>query len=452
MSEPIIIGGGIAGLAAAWELTRRGRRPVVLERSTRPGGVILTERIDGFVIDAGPDALLVQKPAAIELCRELGLGERLFPTLTPRTAFIVKHGRLVPLPEASVLGIPTRLAPFVTTRLFSWAGKARMAAEAVIPPRRDEEDESIASFMRRRFGEEAVTWLAEPLLAGIHAGDVERLSMRALFPRLVDAERRSGSVLRSLRSMRTPPASNGAFLSLPGGLGELVETLVARLPEGVIRYGAEVSRIEGRGPFRVTLTSGETLESRAVIVAAPARTAAGMIAPIDPESADLCRGIRAVSSATVVFGVRRDRVGHPLAGSGFVVPRQERRAVMAASFVSSKWPHRAPAGFVLVRGFVGGAHDPDVLQRPDEAIARAVWDDLSARLDITGDAVLTRVYRWPLATPQHDVGHQARIAALEARLACAPGLFVTGSSYHGSGIPDAVANARATAVRAATLA
>lgn len=423
---------------------------MVLERSPRVGGVILTEHVDGFVIDAGPDALLVQKPAAIALCRELGLGERLVPTLTPRTAFIVKHGRLVPLPEASVLGVPTKIAPFMTTPLFSPAGKARMALDVLIPPRRDGRDESIASFMRRRFGDEMVRWLAEPLLGGIHAGDVERLSMRALFPRLVDAEQRTGSVIRALRSIPAPAAPNGAFLSLPGGIGEMVDTLIAKLPAGTIRCDAEVARIDGRGTFAITLASGEAINASAVVMATPAWASTSLLERMDGALADLCRGLRYESSATVVFAVGRDQVRHPLRGSGFVVPRAERRVLMAASFVSSKWPERAPEGCALLRGFVGGAYDPGVLQHTDAEIARAAFEDLSARLSIEGKPQLTRVYRWPRATPQHDVGHLDTIAALDARLATVPGLFITGSAFRGSGIPDVIADARAVATHAAT--
>jgi oxygen-dependent protoporphyrinogen oxidase len=449
MPDIAIIGAGIAGLAAAWELASRGLRPLVLEGSHRAGGSILTEHLDGFVIDAGPDALLIQKPAAIALCRELGLGDRLFPTLTPRTAFIVRHGRLVPLPEASVLGIPTRIAPFVTTPLFSWAGKARMAIELVLPHRRGDEDESIGSFMRRRFGRETVTWLAEPLLAGIHAGDVERLSMRALFPRLVEAEQKSGSVIRSLRSIDARAAPDGAFLSLPGGIGEMVDALVTQLPVGTIRCGSTVVGIEGPGPFAIRLAAGETIHARAVIMAAPAWVAASVLDSLDCDVAELCRGIPDVSSATIVFGVRRDDVRLSLVGSGFVVPRPERRTLMAASFVSSKWPHRAPEGYVLLRGFLGGAHDPHVLQRTDEEMTRAAWEELATRLDIVGRPVLTRVYRWPRATAQYTVGHQVRVAALDTKLASRPGLFITGSSFRGSGIPDSIADARAVASRAA---
>src|SRR4051795_10962686 len=230
MLDVAIVGGGIAGLAAAYELSRRGVSFVVLERAPRAGGVILSEAIDGFTIDGGPDSLLIQKPEAIALCQELGLGDRLVSTKTPRIAYIQRGGRLHALPAASVLGIPTRVGPFVRTTLFSWAGKLRMGAELFVPPRRDDADESIGAFITRRFGQEAATYLAEPLLAGIHAGDVDRLSVRALFPRLVAAEQQHGSLLRAFAirkpaptpagNQQSPVSNEGAFKSLPGGLSE----------------------------------------------------------------------------------------------------------------------------------------------------------------------------------------------------------------------------------------
>ena len=229
----VIVGGGIAGLACAYKLQKRGVEFVLLESGSRPGGVIFSERVDGFTIDAGPDSLLIQKRDGIELCEELGLGDRLVSTKLPRGAYVQRHGELHALPAGSVLGIPTRLSPFLNTRLFSWAGKLRMAAELFVPAKRDNADESIARFMERRFGRETVTYLAEPLLAGIHAGDAERLSIRALFPRFVESERQHGSLLRGFRSARAASASaEGVFKSLPGGLSELIAALVAALPAG----------------------------------------------------------------------------------------------------------------------------------------------------------------------------------------------------------------------------
>jgi oxygen-dependent protoporphyrinogen oxidase len=447
-ADIVVIGAGIAGLTAAWEVARLGRTPVLLEQDPRPGGVILTERVDGFVIDAGPDSLLVQKPAAVALCRELGLGDRLQPTLTPRTAFVVRRGELVPMPEASVLGIPTTVWPFVKTRLFSLPAKAGMALEVLRPRGPEARDESIGSFMRRRFGREAVEYLADPLLAGIHAGDVERLSMHALFPRLIEAERTFGSVLRGFRAMRRPSSQDGAFVSLPGGIGELVDAIVARLPPGTLRCGARVIGIEGRGPFAVALASGEAFDARAVIVATPGYSAASMLEGVDAGLASRYREVPYVSTATVVFGLRREQVGRTLAGSGFLIPRAERRALMAVTWVSSKWPGRAPEGSVLLRAFVGGAYDQAFLDRTDQQIADAAFDELASWLHIAGRPGLTRLYRWPRANAQHEVGHLARVADMDARLTKLPGLFVTGSGFRGTGIPDCIADARKTAAQA----
>lgn len=447
----IIIGGGIAGLAAAYELHQRGVSFRLLEATSRLGGVILTEHVDGFTIDGGPDALLLQKPAAIELCRELGLGDRLIATTPPRTAFIVRGGKLHPLPEASILGIPTKLAPLATSSLFSLAGKMRMAAELFVRRPADGDDESIGSFMRRRFGDEAVNYLAEPLLAGIHAGDVDRLSMRALFPRLLDAEAQHGSVIKAFRRLRTQSGSDGAFRSLPGGIGELVERLTAALPAAALTVKAPARSVRERDGWAIELTSGELLRARSVIVATPAFVAADLVRPIDPELSDLCAGVRYMSTATIAFAYPRSAVAHPLAGSGFVVPRVERMSIMAATWVSSKWAHRAPAGQVLLRAFVGGARDPNVLDRSDATLVSAAQQDLQRLLGIGADPALTRVYRWPRASAQHEVGHLDRMARIDRAIARHPGLFVTGSGFRAPGIPDCVADGRATAIAAASV-
>ncbi len=448
MIDAVIIGAGIAGLSAAHELCARGHHCLVLEQHARPGGVIRTERVDGFVIDAGPDSLLVQKPAAIDLAREIGLGDRLVPTLTPRTAYVVRNDALVPLPDASFLGIPTRLGPLLTTSLFSWPAKLRMALELLVPQARDLDDESIGGFMRRRFGDEVVTYLAEPLLAGIHGGDVERLSMRALFPRLLVAERSHGSVLRSLRALKVDRPADGAFRSFAGGLDEMVDGVIAKLPADTVRCHARVARIRGRGPFAVTLETGEGLDARVLIAATPARVTATLLGDVDAELARTCATLRYASTAIVALGFRRDQVRHPLAGSGFVVPRAERRTLMAGTWVSSKWPNRAPDGHVLLRGFVGGIDHADLLALDDLTLVNRVTEELSQRLTITAAPLLTRVFRWPHATAQHEVGHHRWLRAIDQRLASIHGLFLTGSSYRGTGIPDCVADGRAVGAKA----
>jgi protoporphyrinogen/coproporphyrinogen III oxidase len=450
LTDVVIIGAGIAGLAAAWELRARGIAPLVLERSDRAGGVIVTERSDGFVIDGGPDSLLVQKPAAIDLCAELGLRDRLIPTLPPRTAFVLRGGRLLPLPEGSYLGLPTRVWPFVRTPLFTWRGKLRMATE-IARPRMSSVDESIDGFIRRRFGSEAADYLAEPLLAGIHAGDAAQLSVAALFPRLPELEAAHGSVVRGLaRALPRQRSAGGAFMSLRSGLGELPEAIVNALGPGVIRYNSAVAHVSGPGPYQVALENGTSIEARRLIVATPAWEAARLLRPLDGRLAALCDAIPYASTATVVCAFDRQQVGHPLEGTGFVVPRRERHVLTAATWVSSKWPERAPAGRVLLRGFVGGMTNPDVLAHDDEALASTAIAELSSLLGIEGQSMFVRVYRWPHATPQYVVGHTARVREIDERLEKLTHLFLVGSGYRGTGIPDCIGDARRTAARLAS--
>ena len=446
--DVIVVGGGIAGLSAAYELQARGLSFVLLERTARPGGVIVSEEVDGYTIDGGPDSLLVQKPEAIALCREIGLGDRLVTTKPPRLAFIQRAGRLHPLPAHSVLGIPTRIGPFVRTGLFTWAGKLRMASELFVPARRDGADESIGSFMRRRFGEEATTYLAEPLLAGIHAGDVDRLSIKALFPRLAETERTQGSLIAAFsRAAPSAAAADGAFRSLPGGLSEMVCALAARLPPDALRFSTPARRVLV-APARVETAAGESLSARAVIITAPAYVAGDLLRDQDGDIARMCQDVRYASTATIALAFPRSAVKHPLNGSGFVVPRTERTGILAASWLSSKWPHRAPDDRVLMRAFFGGARDEHALDQSDTQLEDVALSALRPLLGISGDPLLSRVYRFDRASPQHEVGHLARIEALDRRLAQTPGLFMTGSGLRGVGIPDCVADARATAKKA----
>ena len=447
MNPVVIVGAGMAGLATGFELTRKNITFVLLEAGPRPGGVVLSEDVDGYTIDAGPDALLAQKPAGIALCEEVGLRDRLISTRPPRFAFIQRGGRLHALPASSVLGVPTEMGPFVRTGLFTWRGKLRMGAEIFVPPKRDDSDESIGAFMRRRFGSEACDYLAEPLLAGIHAGDVDRLSIGALFPRFTEAERASGSLIRWFRKQpRRASSGDGAFRSLPGGLSELVRAVVARLPPGSLRLSTPVVRIDASaGDLVVETTSGERVAASAVVLATPAYVTSRLIGSFDAQLALLCGEISYASTATVALGFPRAAVQHPLEGSGFVVPRVESNGILAATWLSSKWDHRAPEGRVLMRAFIGGGRDPRAFELSDrEMIARAL-SALAPLVGITGQPELTRVYRWERASAQHEVGHLARMQAIERALSHRPGLFLTGSGFRGVGIPDCVADGRATA-------
>ena len=445
--DVVVVGGGIAGLAAAYELSRRGISHVVLEAANRPGGVILSEEIDGFTIDGGPDALLIQKPDGIALCQEIGLGDRLVATKPPRLAYVQRAGRLHALPAASVMGMPTRVGPFLRTGLFTWPGKLRMGAEIFVPRRTESGDESIGAFMRRRFGQEATDYLAEPLLAGIHAGDVNRLSLRALFPRFAEAERHHGSLLRAFRTSNVErrTTNEGAFKSLPGGLSEMVRALVQAIGAANVRTGVEVTDILGPGPFVVRSDARAAINARAVVFAVPAFVTSGLLRDRDRDLARRCGEIRYASAATVALAFRRDAVSHPLNGSGYVVPRSEKTGILAASWLSSKWPGRAPEDRVLMRTFVGGARDPWAIDESDSELIERSLDALRPVLGIAGDPLLTRVYRWDRGNAQHEVGHLERVAAIDNALSRHPGLFVTGSGFRAAGIPDCVADGRRTA-------
>jgi protoporphyrinogen/coproporphyrinogen III oxidase len=444
-----VVGGGISGLAAAYELQRRGLTVAVFEARPRAGGVITTQRFDGWVIDGGPDSMLVQKPAAVALCRELGIADRLISTLTPRTAYILRDDRLHRIAEGSFLGFPLDARALARSSVFSLGGKIRMACELFVPRRGGEEDESVGAFVRRRFGQEAVDYLAEPLLAGIHAGDVDRLSAQALFPRLLEAERQSGSVIRAFRAMRVKPSPQGAFVSLPGGTGELIEHLLPALAPDTVRLSQRVSEIHRHAHYMVETPSGP-VQARGVILAVPAYVAASLLRGFDTTVAALAEATPYASTATVALGYRREQVALSMQGTGFVVPRVERSPLLAATWVTSKWPQRAPEGHVLLRGFLGGGRDPRRLDADDDALVRLVMEELTQLLGISGDPLFTRLFRWTRQSPQYEVGHLQRVATLDRLLASIPGMFVTGSGFRAIGIPDCIADGRDTAARAAT--
>jgi oxygen-dependent protoporphyrinogen oxidase len=454
VTDVVIVGGGITGLSAAHRLAERGISFAVLEAGPRFGGVIRTEPADGFLLEGGPDALLAQKPDGLALCRELGLGSRLVPTNPEkRTVFVLHRGRLHPLPEGMVLAVPTRILPFLKSGLFSWPGKLRMGLDLLRPARREEGDESIAAFLRRRFGQESVDRLGEPLLAGIHAGDPERLSIRASFPRFADLEVRHGSLIRGFWAAAPPPKTGGsAFYSLSGGLGELVAALESRLDRsspGRLYKDTQASGLTRANGAFLLAAGAEEVRARSVILACPPSRAASLLEAI---SAPLARGlgeIRYSNTATVCLGYRRDDVGHALDGYGLIVPRSEGLRTMACGFFSTKFQGRAPAGHVLLRGFLGGTRDPGVLELDDGALVSLVEREMTQVLGIRGPRVLSRVFRWPQGTPQLEVGHLERVAALEAQIKQTPGLFVTGAGFRVTGIPDCVADGTTAAAAAA---
>jgi len=450
-----IVGGGIAGLSAAHELHKRGIPFVLLEASSRWGGVIRTEAAGGFLFEAGPDSLLAQKPEALALCRELGLGERLIPTNSEeRTVYVLHRGRLRALPEGMMLSVPTKFGPLFGSSLLSWRGKVRAAFELVVSARRDPSDESIASFIRRRFGEEVLERIADPLLGGIHAGDPERLSMSATFPSFLDLEKRYGSLIRGMWAHR-PGTSSGArpsaFYSLAGGLGEMVDALVASLPAESLKKGMPVRGLTREGERFVLRCDDVEVLVQTLVVAIPAPQGVALLGPLVPDIGELLGAIPFASTATVLLGYRREDVEHPLDGYGLMIPRSEGLRMSACSFFSTKFPGRAPEGHVLLRGFLGGTRDPEVLKLDHEELVSLVRREMKTPLGLTGEPVLSCVYRWPSATPQMELGHLDRVAEMERRLVLWPGLFLTGAGIRSTGIPDTVADATKTAARAADL-
>lgn len=451
--DVLIAGGGISGLTAARDLVRAGRRVRLVEARARLGGMIQTEQIDGFTIEAGPDSLLMTKPAAAALCDELGL--TLVPTLTPRTAYILRDGALHAIPPGSVLGLPSTPEAIAQASMLSPAGRARLLEDFSNPRPAEtssDVDVSIGGVIRRRFGDEAVRYLAQPLLGGIHAGDVEQLSMQALFPHIAALDREPRSLLDALSRQRSasgsgrgpaPIDSDGMFRSIPGGLGTLIAALARSLPPEAVTLNTSIEHLDLPN---VTLSSGETIQTRAVILALPAYTIATLLEPFDTPLARLCRTIPYSSSATITLGYRAVAVTRPLSGTGFVVPRGEAQTrLLAASFVTSKWANRAPADTIMLRAFAGGTLDADLLDRDDEELVALAHHDVTPLLGITEGPRFGKVYRWLRAGPQYELGHLTRVHAIEQRLGWHAGVFVTGSAFRGIGIPDTVADARTVA-------
>jgi protoporphyrinogen/coproporphyrinogen III oxidase len=457
----VVVGAGITGLAAAHravELARERGVPLeltLLEARDRPGGSIASERTDGFLVEAGPDSFLSEKPWALALCRRLGVEDRLVRTDDRfRKVWVWHGGRLHPLPDGFQLLAPTRLAPFVTSSLFSWPGKLRMALDLVLP-RGAGDDESLGDFVRRRLGAEALERVAQPLVAGIYTADPDDLSLAATMPRFLELERTQRSIILALwRATRRAPqaGTSGArwslFVTFKDGMGELVTTLAGRLPAGAVMLKQRVAALERRGVGWRVATEAGSFDADRVIIGAESHAAGRMLRYVDPTLATLLGEIAYSSAATVTFGYRRADVPHPLDGFGFVVPRSEGRTLLAGTFSSVKYPGRAPEGHVLVRGFLGGMLDAAVLQADDATLVARARADLAAALGITAAPRLTRVSRWPASMPQYRVGHLARVETIERRVAALPGLHLAGGAYRGVGIADCVRSAEASAERA----
>jgi oxygen-dependent protoporphyrinogen oxidase len=450
----VIIGGGISGLAAAHRVVEQGQalgldvEPVLLEASGRLGGIIRTERHEGFVVEHGPDSFLSEKPWALAVCRRLGLEDHLLRTDDRfRRTYVAFRGALHPLPEGFQLLAPTRLGPFARSRLFSWPGKLRMGLDLVLP-RGSDPDESLGAFVRRRLGREALERVAQPLVAGIYTADPDTLSLAATMPRFQEVERRERSLILGLwRASRQAPAAHAGtsgarwslFVTLRDGMEELVRALAARLPAGAVRLGTRVTDVVREdGRWRVLTTAGGAEDADAVVLACEAPQAARLLRYLDPGVSLLLDGIPYAGSATVTLAFRRQDVAHALDGFGFVVPRVEGRPIIACTFSSVKYPGRAPEGFALLRVFVGGATDEAALAAPDATLVDTARAQLAELLGARGEPLFALVARYPKAMPQYQVGHLTRVEAIELALRRHPGLALAGGAYRGVGIADCV--------------
>lgn len=461
----IVVGGGLSGLAAAHRIHERStalRRPVdlaLLEARDRVGGVIHTEKRDGFTLECGPDSFITNKPWGLDLCERLGLKDRLIPTdAGHRRSFVVRKGRLLPVPEGFVLMAPHRLGPLLASPILSWRGKLRMMMDLFLPRRDDDVEESLAGFVRRRLGREALERLVQPLVGGIYTADPNDLSLKATLPQFPAMEREHRSlILAGLREARRRPgrldrqasgARYGMFVALEGGMGELPDALAASLPAGTIHTNTSVRRIvrnDPISPWLVELLDGPPMEADAVLMAAEAHASARLIDAQDPGLALQLRAIPYASSIIVNVAYRRDQIRHPLDGFGAVVPAIEGRPILAVSFLSVKFPSRAPAGTALLRVFIGGATQPELCDLDDDAIGELVRQEMRDLIGASGDPLLMQVGRHPRAMPQYVLGHLDHVAAIRRKLARHPRLYLTGIAFDGVGIPDCIHAAESTA-------
>ncbi|WP_067930829.1 protoporphyrinogen oxidase [Alicyclobacillus kakegawensis] len=465
----VIVGGGISGLASAFYLkqaSQTGSAPevecVLVESDSRLGGKLLTYREDGFVLEGGPDSMLVRKPAGMALVRALGIESELVPSgSSAQRTYVVSHGRLALLPTGTYMGIPHRWDALWGNDVISARGKWRVLRDLTLPPLADPGDVSVGAFLRRRLGDEWVDRLCEPLLAGIYAGQADALSLDATFPHFRRMELEHGSLILAAAALRRQQAeaaaahsSRSAFVALRGGFTTLVERLYDELHTWAQlltqAQAVDLARTEAGYRMRVRLPHGERLlEADAVILSTPAFVTAQLLKPW-LRTADHLLSIPYASTATVGLVYRGEDMPR-LDASGFLAPRVEHRFITASTWISSKWPHTTPQGYTLIRGYVGRAGDEQGLTLDDPEIIRRVRQELADLTGITAKPVFARLTRWDKSMPQYTVGHLERLAEVEKELAQRlPGVFLTGAGYRGVGIPDCVAQAQTVAEAAAT--
>lgn len=452
----VVVGAGVAGLSAAHRILELDPSAdvTVLEASSQPCGMLVSERTDdGFVIERGPDSILTSKPAALSLAKRLGIESRVVRTNeTTRGAYVVHRGRLERAPEGFNVVAPSDVWGLLRSPILSWPGKARAGLDLVLPKGAPKDDESLASFVTRRFGPELLERLAQPMAGGIYGAPPRRLSLRATMPRFLDVEQSSRSVTLGLMKQvregaeKATGARYGLFVSFDRGVAVLPETLAEKLGERV-RLRTPARAIEREGRSWIVRTDDARFDADALILAIPARIAAPLLAPIDRElEAHLC-AIPFGSAATATFAWRREDVPHPLDASGFVVPAIEGRLLLAATWASVKWPGRAPEGKVLIRTFLGGNDRDECVRFSDEELLTEGRRGLADLMGITAPPLFHRVDRYVDAMPRYEVGHLRRQDRVDALLARHGRLALAGSSYRGVGIPDSIANAESAAER-----
>ncbi|MDB5351681.1 MAG: protoporphyrinogen oxidase [Planctomycetota bacterium] len=406
------------------------------------------------MIEGGADSFITNKPWGVDLCRELGLGDALIGTdSTRRRSFVVRNGRLLPVPEGFVMMSPSRIGSILTSPILSLRGKLRLLLERFVPRKTDDSDESLASFVKRRLGREALDRLVQPLVGGIYTADPNDLSIAATLPQFLAMEREYGSLIRAARHQkRADQAASGAryglFVSLADGMEALPKALSEALPSGTIRTETPVRRIsrpDPLGPWRIELLDGSSIEASAVLITTEAHAAARLVDGFDPELALQLRSIPYASSAIVSVAYRRNAIAHPLDGFGAVVPIIEKRSILAISFTSVKFPNRAPADSVLLRVFVGGATQAELFDLDDSAMATIVRRELGELIGATGEPLFLEIRRHPRGMPQYNLGHLDRVAAIRRLESQHEGLGLAGNAFDGVGIPDCIRSGRSAA-------
>jgi protoporphyrinogen/coproporphyrinogen III oxidase len=450
MKRIAIIGGGISGLSAAYTLEekRQSGTPVeyvVFESSPRLGGVLVTDHVDGCIIEAGPDSFLTEKPWAADLCRKIGLGDQLIGSNdADRKTYILVKNKLVVLPDGLMFMVPTKIFPTVFSSLFSVRTKMRMAAEWFHPPRKATGDETVAAMVERHYGSEVVDLLADPLLSGVYGGEASQLSVRAVLPRFAEIEAKHGSLGRAMLAARTKMAAvakgpaRPLFSSLKDGMQQMIDALVARLDPKALRTSSPVQSVVRQNGGGWTVYAQGSANFDAVIIATPTHAAAAVLQGVDQNLARDLIDIKYSSSVTVTLGYD-EKVRRSLPpGFGFLVPRSAGRRMLAATFVHNKFPHRAPANRAIVRCFLGGARDEQILQSSEAEILQIVRDEMREIIALTAEPLFARVYKWKSAMAQYSVGHLERLQRIELIRQQLPGLALAGNGYSGIGVPDCV--------------